>query len=63
MSGPFRRYMCLKCGYTYDRDKGDAPGGLEPGRDLSTAPPEWRCPRCGADQDAFAGRADDDDGF
>ncbi|NDY56806.1 rubredoxin [Desulfovibrio sulfodismutans] len=55
------RYMCLLCGYTYDPKRGDPKGGLEPGTDLATAPQEWVCPRCGAGQDAFAMRDDDDE--
>lgn len=55
------RYMCLLCGYTYDPEEGDPKGGLAPGTDLATAPKDWVCPRCGADQDKFAMRDDDDD--
>lgn len=55
------RYMCLLCGYTYDPQTGDPKGGLLPGTELSLAPKEWVCPRCGADQGKFAMRDDDDD--
>jgi len=55
------RYMCLLCGYTYDPKQGDPKGGLAPGTDLAAAPQDWVCPRCGAGQDAFAMRDDDDE--
>ncbi len=52
------RYVCLQCGYVYDPRRGDPKGGLEPGADLSLAPRDWACPRCGAGQDSFADKGD-----
>lgn len=52
------RYVCLLCGYVYNPARGDEKGGLAPGTDLTLAPADWKCPRCGAGQDSFADKGD-----
>jgi rubredoxin len=44
---------CSLCGYLYDPAVGDPAHGIAPGTRFEDLPPEWRCPRCGADKDEF----------
>lgn len=55
------RYMCLRCGYTYDPKQGDPQGGISPGTPGEALPEDWCCPVCRADQRQFAMRDDDDE--
>lgn len=52
------RYVCLRCGYTYDPERGDAKAGISPGTPGDKLPADWRCPVCGAAQRDFAKRDD-----
>jgi rubredoxin len=56
------RYVCLRCGYTYDPVRGDAKGGIKPGTPGDRLPPDWRCPVCRAGQCDFARRDDEEGG-
>ena len=53
------RYICLRCGYTYDPKRGDPKGGVAPGTPGENLPADWRCPVCQAAQRDFAKRDDD----
>lgn len=52
------RYICLRCGYTYNPQRGDPKGDVAPGMPGDKLPPEWRCPNCRAGQRDFAKRDD-----
>ena len=46
-------YECLVCGYIYNPEVGDPPGGIPPGVKFSHLPEDWVCPECGAGKDQF----------
>lgn len=50
---PYRKYMCVVCGYIYDEAKGDPDDGLEPGTRWDDIPITWCCPDCGAAKEDF----------
>ena len=50
---PYKRYMCLLCGYIYDEEKGWPEDGIAPGTRWVDIPPAWHCPECGATKDDF----------
>lgn len=50
------RYVCLRCGYTYDPRRGDPKACISPGTPGDKLPEDWRCPVCGAAQRDFAKR-------
>jgi len=50
---PYKRYMCLLCGYIYDEAKGWPDDGIAPGTRWEDVPPAWRCPECGATKEDF----------
>ena len=52
------RYICLRCGYTYDPKRGDPKAGVVPGTPGEKLPEDWRCPVCQAEQREFAKRDD-----
>ncbi len=45
---PYKRYICLLCGFVYDEEKGFAEEGFEPGTRWKDIPEDWLCPDCGA---------------
>ncbi len=49
-----KEYVCDECGYTYDPEKGDPDGGIEPGTVFEDIPDDWVCPVCGVDKDSFS---------
>jgi rubredoxin len=55
------RCACLLCGYIYHPEKGDPERGIAPGTEARDLPPEWTCPKCKADQDAFAMMEDEEE--
>lgn len=52
-AAPFKRFMCLLCGYIYDEAKGWPQDGIAPGTRWDDVPPAWCCPECGATKDDF----------
>lgn len=50
---PMKRYVCTVCGYLYDPKMGDPDNGIKPGTAFEKLPPNWTCPVCGVDKDAF----------
>lgn len=50
---PYKRYMCLLCGYIYDEEKGWPQDGIAPGTRWEDVPLAWCCPECGASKDDF----------
>jgi len=53
MTGDYRKYVCVVCGYIYDEAEGDPDGGLPPGTRFEDIPDDWVCPECGAAKDDF----------
>lgn len=53
------RYVCLRCGYIYDPEKGDPKNGVQEGTPGCELPVEWACPACTASQDDFAKMEED----
>ena len=52
-SGPFKRWMCLVCGFLYDEAFGSAEHGLAPGTRWTDLPANWSCPDCGTPKHLF----------
>ena len=50
---PFKRYMCLICGFVYDEADGLPDEGIAPGTRWEDIPLSWSCPDCGAAKDDF----------
>jgi rubredoxin len=50
---PYKRFMCLLCGYIYDEEAGAPDEGLEPGTRWDDVPLNWQCPDCAATKDDF----------
>ncbi|MBX3708562.1 MAG: rubredoxin [Gammaproteobacteria bacterium] len=53
MPNPYKRYMCLLCGFIYDEEKGWPQDGIAPGTRWEDVPLAWQCPECGATKDDF----------
>jgi alkylation response protein AidB-like acyl-CoA dehydrogenase/rubredoxin len=49
----YKKYICNGCGYEYDKELGDAEGGIRPGMAFDQIPEEWICPVCGESKDQF----------
>ena len=50
---PFRKYMCVICGFIYDEAQGRPEDGIAPGTRWEDVPITWSCPDCGAMKDEF----------
>lgn len=50
---PYKKYICLLCGYIYDEEQGHPEEGLEPGTRWEDIPEDWICPECGAMKSDF----------
>ena len=50
---PYKRYLCLLCGFIYDEEQGWAEDGIEPGTRWEDVPDDWICPECGATKEDF----------
>ena len=50
---PYKKYLCLLCGYVYDEEAGAPDEGLEPGTRWEDIPDDWVCPECGAMKSEF----------
>lgn len=50
---PYKKYLCLLCGYVYEEEKGDENEGIAPGTRWEDLPDDWVCPECGAMKDDF----------
>ncbi len=47
------KYKCIICGYIYDPEEGDPPGGISPGTSFNDLPADYICPVCGAGKEEF----------
>lgn len=45
---PYKKYLCLLCGYVYDEEHGSFDEGIQPGTRWEDLPEGWACPECGA---------------
>ena len=45
---PYKKYICLLCGFIYDEEQGWPDDGLEPGTRWDEITDDWTCPECGA---------------
>jgi rubredoxin len=50
---PFKRLMCLGCGFSYDEALGLPEHGLAPGTRWEDIPDDWVCPDCGTPKNQF----------
>lgn len=46
-------YVCGRCGYIYDTQKGDKKGKIPPRVPFEDLPEDWVCPLCGANKKIF----------
>jgi rubredoxin len=53
MSGNYKKWMCLICGFIYDEETGLPNEGIPPGTRWQDIPPNWTCPDCGARKEDF----------
>lgn len=45
---PYKKYMCVLCGFLYDEAKGWPEDGIPAGTLWKDIPDDWLCPECGA---------------
>jgi len=45
---PYKKYLCLLCGFVYDEEKGLPEEGITAGTRWNDLPEDWFCPECGA---------------
>lgn len=50
---PYKRYMCLLCGFIYEEEHGWPEDGIAPGTRWEDVPADWLCPDCGANKTDF----------
>ena len=50
---PFRKFMCVVCGWIYDEAQGWPDDGIEPGTRWEDIPETWTCPDCGVTKSDF----------
>ncbi len=48
------KYVCGRCGYIYDPEKGDKKGKIPPGIPFEELNEDWVCPLCGASKKWFS---------
>ena len=50
---PFRKFMCVVCGFIYDEAEGWPEDGIEAGTRWEDIPETWTCPDCGVTKADF----------
>ncbi|OGV32487.1 MAG: rubredoxin [Legionellales bacterium RIFCSPHIGHO2_12_FULL_35_11] len=50
---PYKKYMCVICGFIYDEATGHQEDGIAPGTLWEDIPENWFCPDCGAAKQDF----------
>ena len=50
---PYKKYMCLLCGFIYEEEKGWLEDSITPGTRWENVPEDWSCPGCGAMKSDF----------
>lgn len=53
MSLPYKKYICVICGFIYDEAEGWPEDGIEPETRWEDVPENWFCPDCGASKIDF----------
>jgi len=53
MSLPFKKYICVICGFIYNEAEGWEEDGIEAGTRWEKVPENWFCPDCGASKIDF----------
>ena len=53
MSEPFKRWICLGCGFSYDEALGLPEHGVAPGTRWADVPEDWVCADCGTPKTLF----------
>ncbi len=48
MNLPYKKYICVICGFIYDEAEGWPEDGIEAGTRWEDVPENWFCPDCGA---------------
>ena len=52
-SEPYKKWLCIICGFIYDENKGVPEEGIKPGTTWEDVPLNWSCPDCGARKEDF----------
>lgn len=47
------KWVCTRCGYIYDPEKGDPEHDVTPGTPFDSLPDDWICPICYASKEEF----------
>jgi len=50
---PYKRYLCLGCGFLYDERTGLPDDGIAPGTRWADVPDDWVCFDCGTPKHRF----------
>ena len=50
---PYRKFMCVVCGWIYDEAQGWPDDGIAPGTRWEDIPETWTCPDCGVTKSDF----------
>ena len=50
---PFKRHLCLGCGFLYDEQLGLPEHGIPAGTRWADIPDDWVCPDCGTPKSGF----------
>ncbi len=50
---PYKRYICLLCGFVYDEKEGWSEDGIAAETRWEDVPDDWLCPDCGAMKEDF----------
>jgi rubredoxin len=50
---PYKRYLCLGCGFLYDEEFGMPLEGIAPGTRWADIPDDWVCFDCGTPKHRF----------
>jgi rubredoxin len=50
---PYKKYICVICGFIYNEAEGWPEDGIEAGTRWEEVPENWFCPDCGAGKEDF----------
>ncbi len=50
---PYKKYLCLLCGFIYDEEQGWPEDGIKPATHWDDVADDWMCPDCGAMKEDF----------
>ncbi|MCP0913423.1 MULTISPECIES: rubredoxin [Legionella] len=50
---PYKKYICVICGFIYDEEEGWPEDGIAAGTRWEDVPENWFCPDCGAGKEDF----------